>query len=590
MSAEKYFASALWRFGSILGAFSFVSNLPHGFSHGFSQDFEVGQAVIAIRESPLATLDGSLASVFPGLPLQVQRIDNSDKAGNAASRLLVSNGTPGWISSEEVRLPEEALRYCGQKMTSESKIETWLFAEAMILAFLNRHEEAVARLDQLLIQSPSSTAYLNERAVCYLASKKFDLALKDFDVLVALQPVAKLLNNRGLCRRASNDIIGAREDFQKAIELDPGLEIVYQQLASLEASANDPKAALIVCDQYIARFPQQPWGFTARSSLNVQLNLPDAALADLDKLIELTPDDVTAYVNRAILLRNLGKIDDSVSALSKVIERFPKSDLGYINRATIYEDREQWQEALTDYDKALEFTDEYRAYLSFRRGGVKMKLDDYQGAVDDLTIAIELSPKSSAFARRGEVYAKMSDYTAAIANFDTAISMDPQDHLTYYHRAKAYQSDGNDDKALAAYNQMVDQGISMIEVFYARGHLLKKQKNWSAAISDLSAARELNSKSMLSTNDLAWLLATVPVAELRDAKRAIELATEACEMTNWNSGLVMDTLAVAHGAAGDFAKATEIATRALHQPDALDNAEIKEHLASFKEHKAVTIR
>jgi hypothetical protein len=67
-------------------------------------------------------------------------------------------------------------------------------------------------------------------------------------------------------------------------------------------------------------------------------------------------------------------------------------------------------------------------------------------------------------------------------------------------------------------------------------------------------------------NNLAWFLATCPNDRVRDGRRAVALATEACELGQWADPNVLDTLAAAHAEAGDFKAAVETqreATRRL---------------------------
>ncbi len=68
-------------------------------------------------------------------------------------------------------------------------------------------------------------------------------------------------------------------------------------------------------------------------------------------------------------------------------------------------------------------------------------------------------------------------------------------------------------------------------------------------------------------NALAWVLATSPDAAQRDGPRAVELATKACAATNHKNHVLLDTLAAAHAAAGDFAKAERLEQEAMRIAD-----------------------
>ena len=54
---------------------------------------------------------------------------------------------------------------------------------------------------------------------------------------------------------------------------------------------------------------------------------------------------------------------------------------------------------------------------------------------------------------------------------------------------------------------------------------------------------------------MAGLLATTSISEIRDNTRAIQLATKACELTEWKNWEMLETLASVYAAAGDFQQA-----------------------------------
>ncbi len=75
-------------------------------------------------------------------------------------------------------------------------------------------------------------------------------------------------------------------------------------------------------------------------------------------------------------------------------------------------------------------------------------------------------------------------------------------------------------------------------------------------------------------NNLAWLLATSPDEKLRNGKRAIELATEGCKVTEYKQAHLLSTLAAGYAETGDFKTAIEWSKKSVE----LAGEDIKENL------------
>lgn len=83
---------------------------------------------------------------------------------------------------------------------------------------------------------------------------------------------------------------------------------------------------------------------------------------------------------------------------------------------------------------------------------------------------------------------------------------------------------------------------------------------------DYGEAIQIDPNYVTAYGSLAWLLATCPTEKIRDGRRAIKMATTACELTDWKSGLELAILAAAYAQASQFGEASRYQTQALEDP------------------------
>jgi tetratricopeptide (TPR) repeat protein len=67
----------------------------------------------------------------------------------------------------------------------------------------------------------------------------------------------------------------------------------------------------------------------------------------------------------------------------------------------------------------------------------------------------------------------------------------------------------------------------------------------------------------VALNEFAWSLATSPTDNLRDGKRAVQLATRACELSEHKQPGYISTLAAAYAETGDFDSAVKWSQRSM---------------------------
>lgn len=99
-----------------------------------------------------------------------------------------------------------------------------------------------------------------------------------------------------------------------------------------------------------------------------------------------------------------------------------------------------------------------------------------------------------------------------------------------------------------------------------RGWIHEQLGKYDLAKADYEQAIRLgggNNPGSESVNNLAWILATAPDAEIRDAARAVELALSACKMSRWKDTSHLGTLAAAYANNGQFEEAISWQEKAL---------------------------
>jgi tetratricopeptide (TPR) repeat protein len=86
-------------------------------------------------------------------------------------------------------------------------------------------------------------------------------------------------------------------------------------------------------------------------------------------------------------------------------------------------------------------------------------------------------------------------------------------------------------------------------------------------------------------NNLAWVLATSPDDQLRNGQLALELATRACEVTEYQAAHILSTLAAAQAELGNFDKAIENSTQAVEKGSDEMKEQLQKELDSYQQNQ-----
>ena len=169
-----------------------------------------------------------------------------------------------------------------------------------------------------------------------------------------------------------------------------------------------------------------------------------------------------------------------------------------------------------------------------------------------------------------EAVVSAGNYADAIELISHLIKKKPESVL-HYQRGVAYDMTQKTDEALADFDAAIQLEPNNFEALYSRSLVRRKQGKWQESLADLEAGIKVNPSDYITANALASMLLRASDENMRDPKRAMELAIGACKLSDWKDAICVETLSEAYRALGDNAKADETAQKAsdLRDRDAL---------------------
>ena len=139
---------------------------------------------------------------------------------------------------------------------------------------------------------------------------------------------------------------------------------------------------------------------------------------------------------------------------------------------------------------------------------------------------------------------------------------------------------GKWNEAISHYERALQLKPDSAAAHNGLGSALARQGKWQAAISHYERALQLQPDCAQAECNLAWLLATCREAQFRNPAAALRWAQRARELTQSRVPEVLDTLAAAQAAGGDFARAVETAKQALDLATAAGNPNLAREIQS----------
>ena len=183
----------------------------------------------------------------------------------------------------------------------------------------------------------------------------------------------------------------------------------------------------------------------------------------------LGPDqDYDVHFDLAFSSQGRGEYQKAIHHYSKAIELKPQEPDAYINRAAAYESNGDLALALRDINTALDLDPRTEAYNN--RGNIYFKQDNYNGAVQDYSKALELNPSNiGAYIYRGHALRYLAFWDDAIRDYNAALALSPNNASAYVGIGVVQHFRGNYDKAIECFDQALKSDSVDPYIYLNRG-------------------------------------------------------------------------------------------------------------------------
>lgn len=251
------------------------------------------------------------------------------------------------------------------------------------------------------------------------------------------------------------------------------------------------------------------------------------------------------------------KFDDAIKLYIEAIELKPDGAETYNNRGVAYQELQQYDRAIADFNKALEF--KQHEFIYNNRAIAYIRLGKYDRAIEDYDKAIELKPDYAlSYNNRGITYNDLGQHDRAIENFNRAIELKPNYAEYYYNRGVVYENLGQHERAIADYSKAIDFNPNLHQVYTNRGVVYANLKQFECAIKDFNRALYLKQHEFIYINlGSAYFYLGQYDRAIKNYNRALDLKPDYAK-AYYNRGLAYAYLGQHKRAIADYTKAIEL--------------------------------
>ena len=289
--------------------------------------------------------------------------------------------------------PDACTRVINSPKSSRDRIGNAYISRGQHYYEKSDYDRAIADFNRAMPYKPSyiQLAYGN-RGNAYAMKGETDKAIDSYSVAISLDKnYSAALTGRGLLYEKNGEIDKARDDYNAALRV--------------KSTFQDEKWAKDTAKRHLADLDSGSRG-TRQTSPSQPPSSSNAASADYDTCI--------------------GTSADAIDACTRVItsSQATRNQIGnaYIGRGQHYYEKDDYDRAIEDFNKAMPYKPSYIQLAYGNRGNAYAMKGDNDRAIDSYSVAISLDKNySAALTGRGLLYEKIGEIDKARDDYNAAL-------------------------------------------------------------------------------------------------------------------------------------------------------------------------
>lgn len=196
--------------------------------------------------------------------------------------------------------------------------------------------------------------------------------------------------------------------------------------------------------------------------------------------------------------------DKAITSYNKAIELNPEDSDVYNSRAAVYLWKGDYDLSINDCNKAIQL--DPNDYMPFANlGEAYIEKEDYNKAIEFYNKTLQLAPNfsedqnrhfvtrfSEACYKRGDKYLNNRNCEQAINDYNKAIELNSEDYTPYYKRGNAYFVKNDYDQAITDFNRAIELNPNYLSSYFFLAHAYQNKDNYDLAIFNYDKVIELN--------------------------------------------------------------------------------------------------